>query len=194
MKNLFESIVGFWERFSVSIYTWLMKWRFAKWGKNSRLRHPATLHNPRFIDVGNGVKIREHAWLNVNGIRKDGRATLIIGDGTYVGRFVQINAIHDVVIGANVLISDRVYISDADHCHSDLNVPIISQGIEAKEPVYLCSGCWIGIGAVILPGVKVGRNAIVAANAVVTQDVPDFAVVGGIPAKFIKNLQKSFWK
>ena len=50
--------------------------------------------------------------------------------------------------------------------------------------------CWIGIGAVILPGVTIGRNAIVAANAVVTEDVPTCTIVGGVPAKVIKQLQE----
>jgi len=64
----------------------------------------------------------------------------------------------------------------------------MDQGIEFKGHVHLCTGCWIGIGAVILPGVRVGRNAVVAANAVVTKDVPDYAVVAGIPARVIKRL------
>jgi acetyltransferase-like isoleucine patch superfamily enzyme len=54
--------------------------------------------------------------------------------------------------------------------------------------VILQEGCWIGIGAVILPGVTVGRNSVVAANAVVTKDVPDRVVVGGVPARNIRQL------
>ncbi len=198
MKNLRDSVINrrsglqssadLWSRWVVLSYTWLVRRRFVRWGKHSRLKPPVTLNRPWLIVIGDGVKIREHAWLNVNGERDDGRATLVIGDGTYIGRFVHINAGQDVTIEPDVLISDRVYISDADHRHSDINVPIISQGLAVGGRVFLCSGSWIGIGAVIFPGVRIGRNAIVAANAVVTRDVPDYAVVGGVPAKVIKNL------
>jgi acetyltransferase-like isoleucine patch superfamily enzyme len=83
------------------------------------------------------------------------------------------------------MIADRVYISDIDHEYRDDRLPVIAQGVYSKGPVLLKAGCWIGVGAVILPGVTVGRNAVVGANAVVTRDVPDFAVVGGVPAKIL---------
>ena len=57
--------------------------------------------------------------------------------------------------------------------------------------VTINDGCWIGIGAVILPGVEIGRNAVVGANAVVTRNVPDFAVVGGVPARRINPAIKN---
>jgi acetyltransferase-like isoleucine patch superfamily enzyme len=126
--------------------------------------------------------------LNAKDDRGDGSQTLIIGDGTYIGRLVQINAWRSVAIGSNVLIADRVFISDADHNFTDTNIPIRLQGDSFIGAVTLKDGCWIGIGAVILPGVTIGRNAVVAANAVVTKDVPDCVVVGGIPAKIIKQL------
>ena len=88
-----------------------------------------------------------------------------------------------------MLIADRVFISDADHNFSDRETPIRLQGDSFLGAVTLRDGCWIGIGAVILPGVTVGRNAVVAANAVVTDDVPDHAVVGGIPARVIRQIQ-----
>jgi len=93
-----------------------------------------------------------------------------------------------VIIESNVLIADRVYISDADHNFEDREVPIRLQGDHFKAPVRLRTGCWIGIGAVILPGAAVGRNAVVAANAVVRQDVPDYTIVGGVPAKILREI------
>jgi len=170
------------------LYTLLIRGRFGRWGKGALLWFPATLHNPHLIQVGEGVVIREHAWLTAKDKREDGRATLIIGDGTYIGRFTQINAWQDVVIEPNVLIADRVYISDADHLSNDQNMPISLQGDQFIAPVRLCSGCWIGIGAVIMPGVSIGSNAIVGANSVVTHDVPAHSVVGGIPARIIKKI------
>jgi acetyltransferase-like isoleucine patch superfamily enzyme len=140
------------------------------------------------VHVGGDVVLGVYAWLNAKDDRCDRLPTLRIGDGTSIGRFAQINAWRSVTIGRNVLIADRVFISDADHNYSDMETPIIRQGDAFVGAVTLRDGCWIGIGAVILPGVTVGRNAVVAANAVVTKDVPDCTVVGGIPAKIIKQL------
>jgi acetyltransferase-like isoleucine patch superfamily enzyme len=165
-----------------------MRSHFAAWGPRSRLGRGAKLVEPQLIDVGGDVVLGEYAWLNAKDERRDRRPTLRIGDGTSIGRFAQINAWRSVTIGRNVLIADRVFISDADHNYSDTETPIIQQGDAFFGAVTLRDGCWIGIGAVILPGVTVGRNAVVAANAVVTKDVPDCAVVGGIPAKIIKEL------
>jgi acetyltransferase-like isoleucine patch superfamily enzyme len=71
---------------------------------------------------------------------------------------------------------------------SNIKAPIINQGDEFKGPVHLSSGCWVGIGSVMLPGVKIGKNAVVGANCVVTKDVPENTVVCCVPAKTIKTL------
>lgn len=168
-------------------YTLVMRGRFASWGAKSRLLAPARLVSPHLVCVGDHVRICEHAWLNAVDDRGDGMPTLKIGDGTYIGRFAHINAWQSVTIDENVLIADRVFISDCEHGYADRGVPIISQGEYFKGAVRLKEGCWVGIGVVILPGVTVGRNAVVAANAVVVRDVPDYAVVGGIPARVLRE-------
>lgn len=169
-------------------YTFLARSQFAAWGPQSRLGRGAMLDSPQLVHVGDSVLIGRQSWLNAKDDRGDGKPTLRIGDGTYIGRFVQINAWRSVTIGRNVLIADRVFISDADHNYSSQIIPIRLQGDSYRGAVSLDDGCWIGIGAAILPGVKVGRNAVVGANSVVTRDVPDFAIVGGIPARIIAQL------
>lgn len=169
-------------------YTQVMRGSFAAWGAHSRLGRRCRLIAPELVRVGSGVIVGEQTWLNAKDDRGDGYPTLSIGDGSYIGRFGQINAWRSVTIGKNVLIADRVFISDADHCYLDAEMAIRLQGDAFVGSVELQDGCWIGIGAVVLPGVTIGRNAVVAANAVVAQDVPARAVVGGIPAKIIKQL------
>jgi carbonic anhydrase/acetyltransferase-like protein (isoleucine patch superfamily) len=186
-KNLLYLALGLVDRALTFSYSFIISRQFAAWGPSSRIGLGAKLIGPDLVLVGSGVTIGEQAWLNAKDDRGDGKTTLRIGDGTYVGRLVQINAWRSVTIGSNVLIADRVFISDADHNFADTNVPIRLQGDAFLGAVVLRDGCWIGIGAVILPGVTIGRNAVVAANAVVTQDVPDCALVGGIPAKIIKQ-------
>jgi acetyltransferase-like isoleucine patch superfamily enzyme len=170
------------------LYTLFIKKSFKKLGARSYIAPPATIRNAHSIEIGDAVFIREHAWLNVTDTRTDGRASLVIGTGAYIGRFSQINAYNDVVIEDNVLISDRVFISDVDHNYRDSNIPIMFQGITKSKSVRLQEGCWIGIGAVILPGVTVGKNSVVAANSVVTKDVPDKTIFAGIPAKLIRRI------
>lgn len=159
--------------------------RFAACGPGFLIGYPATVGNPAAITVGKGVYVREHAWLNCD-FAEPGRRTLFIGDETYIGRFAHINAVSSVILEQKVLIADRVHISDSDHAFDDPDRPVMDQGLSPAKPVLLRSGCWLGAGVVVLPGVTIGRNAVVGANAVVTHDVPDGAVVGGVPARVIR--------
>lgn len=170
------------------LYVLGVRGAFATWGANSRIGRGARLVAPHLICVGRNVRVGEQAWLNAKDDRCDGAPTLTIGDGSYIGRGVQINAWQSVRIGSNVLVADRVFISDADHNFRDPATPIRLQGDAFVGPVVLENGCWIGIGAVILPGVSIGRNSVVAANAVVTRSVPPCSVVGGIPARVIATI------
>lgn len=169
----------------------LIRGRFGAFGNGSIVEPPATLVRPDLVHLGAGVWVREHAWLNAKDDLGDGHPTLKIGDGTYIGRFCQINAWQHVTIGKNVLIADRVFISDADHNYEDVRTPVLLQGDRFKGSVILHDGCWLGIGVVVMPGVTVGRNAVVAANAVITSDVPDYAVAGGVPARILRRLDQA---
>ena len=89
-----------------------------------------------------------------------------------------------ITIGDDVLIGPKVNILSEEH-------PVNPADRKALmvRPVVIKNGAWIGAGATILPGVTVGENSIVAAGAVVNKDVPDNTIVGGIPAKVIKDIQ-----
>lgn len=175
------TLISFMRKVINRFYTLLIKHSFSSFGKKSAINFPATINVPQAIKVGQGVWIREHAWLNC--ISKNGEPQLSIGNGTYIGRFVHINAYKSVILEDDVLISDRVFISDVHHNFESKDIPTIKQGVTAPKPVHLKKGCWIGIGACIMPGVTIGNNAIVGANAVVTKDVPDGAIALGVPAR-----------
>jgi acetyltransferase-like isoleucine patch superfamily enzyme len=179
--------IDFCSRVLDGAYTVCVRGSFAAWGAGSRIGRSARLVSPQLIAVGRGVLIGRFAWLNAKDDRGDGQSTLEIGSGSYIGRFVQINAWRSVVIGEHAMIADRVFISDADHNHGDPALPIMQQGDYFKGAVRLEQGCWLGIGVVVLPGVTIGRNAVVAANSVVTRDVPGFSVVAGAPACVISR-------
>jgi acetyltransferase-like isoleucine patch superfamily enzyme len=127
----------------------------------------------RFVWIGDGTKIRCH------------EGEVIIGDKTVMGQECTISAYQHVRIGEQCVIADRAMFIDFDHGVVDVERPIRQQGIY-KRDVDLGSNVWIGYGACVLRGVKVGDNAIIGTNSVVTRDVPANAVVGGVPAKVIR--------
>ena len=150
-----------------------------------RLGKNPKIINPLGVKLGKNVNIGENAIINC--FINDGDIHLDIKDNIYIGRDVQINAYQSVFIDSDVVIADRVYISDATHNYQDPEMPIINQGTSYEDKVEISSGSWIGINSVILPGVKIGKNAIIAANSVVSKDVPDYSIYGGVPAKLIKK-------
>lgn len=93
----------------------------------------------------------------------------------------------DVTIGNNVMMATRVIIYGRDHAFGDTSVPMMDQGMGDFAPIVIEDDVWIGAAAIILKGVRVGRGAIVAAGAVVTKDVPPYAIVGGNPARIIRS-------
>jgi acetyltransferase-like isoleucine patch superfamily enzyme len=133
----------------------------------------ARLEFGRFVWVGDGTKIRCH------------EGEVVIGAKTVLGQECTISAYRRVRIGEQCVIADRAMFIDFDHGVTEVERPIRLQGIY-KRDVEVGSNCWIGYGACILRGVRVGDNAIVGSNSVVTRDVPANAVVGGVPAKLIR--------
>ena len=163
----------------------MKKYKFFSCGSNVRIHYPIKIYNPGDIEIGNNVSIFEYSWFNC--INSEDKPSLIIGSNCSIGRFAHINAYQSVIIEDDVVIAERVHISDSSHIYSDYNIPIISQGTEFVEKVLIKNGSWIGSGSVILPGVTIGKNAIVGANAVVSSNVPDYHIARGVPAKIYKN-------
>jgi acetyltransferase-like isoleucine patch superfamily enzyme len=127
----------------------------------------------RFVWVGDGTKIRCH------------EGEVVIEDKTVLGQECTISAYKRVRIGEQCVIADRAMFIDFDHGVVEVERPIRHQGIY-KRDVEVGSNVWIGYGACILRGVRVGDNSIVGTNSVVTKDVPANAVVGGVPAKVLR--------
>jgi acetyltransferase-like isoleucine patch superfamily enzyme len=127
----------------------------------------------RFVWIGDGTKIRCH------------EGVVEIGDKTVLGQECTISAYQRVRIGEQCVIADRAMFIDFDHGVVDVERPIRHQGIYKRDTI-VGSNVWIGYGACILRGVRVGDNAIIGTNSVVTGDVPANAVVGGVPARVIR--------
>lgn len=113
-----------------------------------------------------------------------GSGELSVGEGSWVGHEVLICATSSVWIGSAVDIGPRVYIGTGTHEIALEGVR--AAGLGVSKDICIGDGSWIGAGSLILPGVTVGRNAIVAAGSVVIRDVPDGATVGGVPARVLR--------
>jgi len=166
---------------------------FAAFGPYSELGQPTvSIENPAGIHVGAFVKIGAHAVLEA--LVPERGVTLRIGDAAYIGHFARITAVNEVVIGEEAMVADRVYISDTGHVYEDVSRPIKRQGLRDGRRVEIGRGAWICIGAVVVGNVRVGEGAVVGANAVVTQDVPDFTVVAGNPAQVVRQHDGEDWR
>lgn len=130
-----------------------------------------------FRRAGRNINIERGAYFG------DGRL-IEIGDNSGIG----VNCLMSgpVRIGNDVMIGPDVIILTLSHRFDRLDVPMRVQGSREAEPVVISDDVWIGTRAIILPGVSVGRGAIVGAGAIVTRDVPEYAIVGGNPARIIK--------
>ena len=112
--------------------------------------------------------------------------TIKIGNNSYIGTYSCIHAYHGIIdIGNDVLIAGHVYIHSANHQFADISTPIRCQG-NVPETVHIDDDVWIGANATILPGVRIGKGAVVGGGAVVTKDVMPYTVVAGVPARIIR--------
>jgi acetyltransferase-like isoleucine patch superfamily enzyme len=128
----------------------------------------------RFVWLGDGTKIRCH------------EGEVVIGEKTVLGQECTISAYQRVRIGEQCVVADRAMFIDFDHSVAEIERPIRLQGIY-KRDVEVGSNVWVGYGACVLRGVRVGDNSIVGSNSVLTRDVPANSVVGGVPAKVIRT-------
>jgi acetyltransferase-like isoleucine patch superfamily enzyme len=171
--------------------------RFAAFGPGSLMAFPTgSVYGEGWIELGDQCMIAELVTLCAGmapGQDLGPDALVRIGDRCVIGRGSHIVAHHSIEIGADVFTGPYVYITDQNHSYADLEVPVGRQW-PVNSRVRIGAGTWLGTGAVVLPGADIGRNVVVAAGAVVRGHVPDYAVVGGVPAKVIREyLPGSGW-
>jgi serine acetyltransferase len=164
--------------------------RFAAMGTGTRLAFPlGTVFGEPWIAIGAHCVIGEQVTLTA-GMMPDldlgPEPILRLGDGVVLGRGSHVIADTTVSIGSDCYFGPYVYVTSTNHSYDDPHQPIGRQW-PRTDPVEIGPGCWIGTGAVILPGARVGRNVVVAAGAVVRGTVPDHAVVAGAPARVVRR-------
>jgi acetyltransferase-like isoleucine patch superfamily enzyme len=151
------------------------------------------LNGGKYILIGKGFNCDQRLRLDAFDYFLGVKFTpeLLIGDNVSIQKDCHIGVINKVVLGNNVLIASKVYISDHSHgkvIAEELNCSPASRMLFSKGPVIIGNNVWIGEGVVILPNVTIGENCIIGANSVVTKSFPENSVIGGNPARIIKTL------
>jgi acetyltransferase-like isoleucine patch superfamily enzyme len=159
--------------------------QFASIGENVVIEEGVLVFRPEKIRIGSNVYIGHNTVL-----RGYDRNEMVIGDDTWLGQMCYINSAGGVEIGSRVGIGPCVKIMTSQHREEGRAVPVLMSGLEFAGVVVEDDGD-IGIGAIILPGVRVGRGAIVGAGAVVTRNVEPFSIVAGVPARKIGERPQS---
>ena len=151
-------------------------------GRGSKIYRSVRMDTPPYRTFSLGRQSVVESYCCINNAVGD----VVIGDHTRIG--IHCTVIGPVTIGSHVNLAQGITVTALNHNFEDTGKRIDQQGV-STIPVVIGDDVWIGANAVILPGVTIGKHCVVAAGAVVTKDVPDFTVVGGVPAKILKTLK-----
>ena len=156
---------------------------FKEIGKNSILFRPVQIDHESTIVIKENVSIYHSAWLMGN---DQVEVSMYIGAGTTIGHYAHLVAKKKVCLGENVLVADRVFITDCTHEYQDIHTPISQQPVKSIKDVSIGADSWIGENACII-GASVGRHCVIGANTVVIKDIPDYSIAVGSPAVIVKK-------
>lgn len=158
-------------------------------GRGAYLDHGVYIHAcPAGVQIGPETFVMKNAILHVYNFRNLPHAGIRIGARSLVGESCILRGQGGITIGDDVYLATLVQMLAVNHVYHDTTRPISHQGITAQG-IVVEDGVWIGAGAIILDGVRIGRNSVVGAGAVVTRDVPPYALVAGNPAKVVRDLR-----
>jgi carbonic anhydrase/acetyltransferase-like protein (isoleucine patch superfamily) len=170
---------------------------FRRFGDGSVMAFPTgSVFGEHWITVGDGTLIAALVTMSAGllpGQDLGPDPVLRIGDRCVIGRGSHIVAHQSVDIGDDVWTGPYVYITDQNHGYSDPDVPIGRQ-LPVNRAVSIGAGSWLGAGAIVLPGARIGRNVVIAAGSVVRGEVPDRCVVAGVPAKVVREHTGDGWR
>ena len=171
--------------------------RFGAFGESSALVYPpGALFGEKFIHIGAHTLIGPHVTMSAGLYGEELHTatgwSLRIGDRCSVGRDSYFVSRIGIDVGDDVTMAPNVYVTDHNHRYDDPDTPITRQWVDS-DPVSIGPGCWLGARAIVLPGTTLGRNVVVAGGSVVRGEVPDHAVVAGVPAKVVRRYEDGGW-
>jgi acetyltransferase-like isoleucine patch superfamily enzyme len=155
--------------------------QFARLGHGVVFEAGVLVFHPETIEIG------DHVYVGHQSILKGYHAGLmIIGDGTWIGPQCFFHSAGGITIGRDVGIGPGVKILTSTHRLDQVDLPILHSTVDFA-PVVIEDGSDIGVGAIVLPGVRIGRGAQIGAGAVVSEAVPEYAVATGVPARVLRR-------
>ena len=172
--------------------------RFYKhFGRGSIINWPTgNMYGERWISIGEDTMIAADVTLSAGMVPNQEMMTdpvVIIGDRCLIGRGSAIVGHYRIDIGDDVFTGMNVYITDQNHGYEDPDTPIGIQDPQ-DDPVVIGDGSWIGSGAVVLPGARIGKHCVVAANSVVRGTFPSHSVIAGVQAKVVRAYDGTKWE
>ena len=168
-------------------------------GRSLTIRHPrrirlgdrVTVDDYALLDArgagDDGLRLGDHVIVNRNAMLRCKAGPIAVGAESIIGSNSSIVSLSGVALGEAVLLASNCCISAGAYPTEDPSTRMLDQGAYSKGPIRIGDDVWIGTGAMILGRVTVGAHAIVAAGAVVTRDVPEGVIVGGMPARVIRS-------
>ena len=170
---------------------------YKNFGIGSIINWPTgNMYGERWISIGEDTMIAADVTLSAGMLPNQEMMTdpvVIIGDRCLIGRGSAIVGHYRIDIGDDVFTGMNVYITDQNHGYEDPDTPIGIQDPQ-DDPVVIGDGSWIGSGAVVLPGARIGKQCVVAANSVVRGTFPSHSVIAGVPAKVVRAYDGTKWE
>lgn len=163
--------------------TQLIKFQYGHVGKHSYIGKVLFVQRKKNFFVGNNVRI----YPGMRAELTKESAEIHIGDNVSIGQnFHVVSYSGKLFIGKDTTISGNVFITNVNHNYRQIGIHVLNQDM-LEEPTVIGENCFIGYGAVIMPGTTLGRQCIVGANAVVSGVYPDYSVIVGVPGRIIKK-------
>lgn len=183
------------------LYTKLVRGKFYHFGEKSIIKPFLNSANEKYISIGDNVNIGSFCRITVSTefgghkVKSDNKIRIKIGDNVDIGNNSFISANNDIEIGDHVIMSSYVFISDHDHGFGDFNKNLHEQPLSEGGRVVIGNNVFLGVKSSIMKNVTIGERSVVAANSVVTKDVPPFCIVAGNPARIIRkyDFDKKDW-
>ena len=171
--------------------------RFGSFGSGTCISWPTGyVFGERWIHLGEDTLVGSHVTLSAGMVPGQQMVTdpvVRIGDRCLIGRGSAIVGHLSIDIGDDVFTGMNVYITDQNHGYEDLDMPIGTQ-LPSEDPVVIGADSWIGSGAVLLPGARIGRHVVVGANSVVRGEIPDYSVGVGSPGRVGRRHDGTAWR